>query len=69
MINAVKRVAGKPFDVKMSSARPGDPPAIVAASDKIRATLGWKPTLDNLDLIVSHALAWEEHLGRRNLVA
>ena len=43
-----------------------DPASIVAASDKIRSQLGWKPEHDNLDLIVEHALMWEAHLAKRN---
>ena len=43
----------------------GDPPAIVAASDKIRAALGWRPALDDLPTIVEHALKWERGLAER----
>lgn len=64
VIEAVKRAAGREFEVRMSPRRPGDPAAIVAASDKIRRTLGWTPEHDNLDIIVSQALAWEERLGQ-----
>jgi UDP-glucose 4-epimerase len=66
VIDAVKRVSGVDFAVKMGPQRPGDPAAIVAASDKIRDQLGWKPEYDNLDTIVGHALAWEAHLAKRN---
>jgi UDP-glucose 4-epimerase len=66
VIDAVKRVSGVDFAVKMGPARAGDPAAIVAASDKIRADLGWQPEFDNLDTIVGHALAWEAHLAKRN---
>ena len=38
---------------------PGDPAAIVADTDKIRETLGWRPQLNDLDQIVVQALAWE----------
>ena len=62
VIGAVKRVSGVDFPVKLSPRRPGDPAAIVAASAKIRATLGWKPEHDDLDKIVAQALAWENHL-------
>ena len=64
VLDAVKRVSGKNFEVKLSPRRPGDPAEIVAASDKIRAALGWKPELANLDTIVSQALAWEDKLSR-----
>ncbi|MFM2422186.1 MAG: UDP-glucose 4-epimerase [Pseudomonadota bacterium] len=69
VIDAVKRVSKRDFSVKLSDRRPGDPAQIVASSNKIRSALGWKPTLDNLDQIVGHALAWEQHLSRRNEAA
>jgi UDP-glucose 4-epimerase len=62
VVNAVKRVSGRDFKVRLSPRRPGDPAAIVAASERIRATLGWQPELDDLDTIVRHALAWEQSL-------
>ena len=43
--------------------RAGDPPSLVAASDKIREGLAWTPELDDLDTIVAHALSWESRLG------
>jgi UDP-glucose 4-epimerase len=69
MLDAVKRVSGKALNVTMSPRRAGDPPSIVASSDKIRANLGWKPEHDNLDQIVAHALAWEKHLAQKNATA
>jgi UDP-glucose 4-epimerase len=63
VIDAVKRVSGRSLNVNLSPRRPGDPPMIVAASDKVRKALGWKPEYDNLDLIVRHALTWEDALA------
>jgi len=67
VIEAVRRSCGPAsrLDVRLSARRPGDPDAIVAGSDKIRQALGWQPKLDDLDLIVSHALAWESVLNQR----
>ena len=62
VIDAVKRASGGPFPVNLAPRRPGDAEAIVADSSKIRSKLGWSPMLDNLDLIVTHALAWENSL-------
>jgi UDP-glucose 4-epimerase len=62
VIAAVKRVSGKDFKVKLSPRRAGDPAAIVAASTKIRTELGWVPEHDDLDTIVSQALAWEKRV-------
>jgi UDP-glucose 4-epimerase len=68
VLDAVKRVSGKEMDVRFSPRRPGDPAAIVAASSKIRDNLGWVPHHDDLDKIVSQALAWEAELARRTNV-
>jgi len=46
--------------------RAGDPVAIIAGADRVRSVLGWKPQYDDLDTIVASALAWENHLLRRN---
>lgn len=62
VIETVKKVSGKDFPVELSPRRAGDPAAIVARADKIRAALGWQPKLDNLEKIVTHALAWEMKL-------
>ena len=62
VIDAVKRVSGADFEVRNAPRRAGDPAAIVAASDKIRVHLGWRPELDKLETIAAQALAWESHM-------
>ncbi len=57
VVDVVKRVSGINFPVRITGRRPGDPAAIIAKSDKIRATLGWTPKHDDLDGIVRQALA------------
>jgi UDP-glucose 4-epimerase len=68
VIDVVKKVSGVDFPVVLSPRRPGDPAAIVARADRIRAELGWQPRHDNLREIVSQALTWERSLKTRNLV-
>jgi UDP-glucose 4-epimerase len=63
VIEAVKRVSSRDFAVRFSPRRPGDPTAIVADAARIRSQLGWAPQFDDLDIIVAHALAWEERLA------
>jgi UDP-glucose 4-epimerase len=63
VIEAVKRAAKTEIAVELGARRPGDPAQIVASSDKIRAALGWRPQLDDLDTIVDHALGWERKLA------
>jgi UDP-glucose 4-epimerase len=66
VIDTVKRVSGVDFKVELGPRRLGDPAQIVAASDRARATLKWEPHFDDLDTIVTHALAWEKKLSTRN---
>jgi len=66
VIDAVRRLHGADFDVRMTERRPGDPAAIVANSDRARQELGWQPARDDLDAIVADALNWEASLSRRN---
>jgi UDP-glucose 4-epimerase len=69
VLRSVEKAAGRPLDVRLVGRRPGDPQAIVAGAEKIRRTLGWKPRHQDLDSIVASALAWEQHLLRRNSAA
>jgi UDP-glucose 4-epimerase len=62
VIDAVRRVSGRDFRVEITGRRPGDPAALVADVGRIRDTLDWRPQFDDLDTIVSHALAWESRL-------
>jgi UDP-glucose 4-epimerase len=66
VIDTVKRVSGVDFRVDVAARRPGDPAQVVAAADRARALLGWRPQLDDLSTIVSHALAWQKKLVTRN---
>ncbi|HMK81636.1 MAG TPA: UDP-glucose 4-epimerase GalE [Xanthobacteraceae bacterium] len=66
VIDTVKQVSGCDFRVDISPRRPGDPASIVAASDRARTALGWKPRYADLAVIVGHALAWERKLMVRN---
>jgi UDP-glucose 4-epimerase len=65
VVDTVKRLAGADFKVEMAPRRDGDPARIVAASDRVRAMLGWQPRFDDLSIIVGHALTWERKLITR----
>ncbi len=66
VIALVKKVSGIDFPVSLGDRRPGDPAQIVAAADRIRAVLGWRPRFDDLETIVTHAFDWERRLLKRN---
>jgi UDP-glucose 4-epimerase len=65
VIETVKRVSGVDFPVELAGRRPGDPAAIVAANDRIKAAFGWTPRYDDLETIVRQALDWERRLAER----
>ena len=62
VIDMVKRISGIDFKVEHTARREGDPARIVAASERVRGALGWRPRFDDLSLIVTDALAWERKL-------
>jgi UDP-glucose 4-epimerase len=68
IVTALKRISGRDFPVSVAPRRPGDIDAIVAANDRIRRTLAWSPQYDDVDVILRHALAWEQHLQGSGVV-
>jgi UDP-glucose 4-epimerase len=62
VVDVVKRVSGVDFKVNFAGRRAGDPAAIIAKADRIRAELGWTPQRDDLSEIVKQALDWERRL-------
>ena len=67
VIRAVARAAARPLPVRETARRPGDPPAVVAAPDRIARVLDWSPEFDDLDRIARSALARERALSRSGL--
>jgi UDP-glucose 4-epimerase len=65
VLDAVERVTNMAIPRRMEPRRAGDPDALVADNRRILATLPWRPRLDDLDVIVAHALAWERSLAER----
>lgn len=59
VIDSVRRISGLPLTVIDQPRRAGDPPRLVARSDRLKQLLGWQPRLDDLDAIVASTLAWE----------
>ena len=62
VIEMAKQVSGSDFPVRYGPRRTGDAVEVVAKADLIRERLGWNPKYDDLETIVSHAMAWERSL-------
>jgi len=60
VIEAARTITGREVAVKEAPRRPGDPAALVAASDLIRAELGWKPRKPELETMIGDAWAFAE---------
>lgn len=61
VIQSAEKVAGEKVPVERVGRRPGDPPVLVASSDKISKVLGWKPRYNELEAIIE--TAWKWHLA------
>jgi UDP-glucose 4-epimerase len=61
VIRAVERATGA--RVRVAPRRPGDPPAVIAAADRIRGRLAWRPAFDDLDAIIADAVRWQRRLN------
>jgi UDP-glucose 4-epimerase len=58
VVEAARRVTGRRIESEEAPRRSGDPPALVASSDKIRKELSWKPEKPELETMISDAWAW-----------
>jgi UDP-glucose 4-epimerase len=58
VIAAAREVTGHPIPIEVGPRRPGDPPVLVASSDRIRRELGWEPAHPDLREIVATAWSW-----------
>ncbi len=58
VIQTVEAVTGKPVPVQEGPRRAGDPPVLVASSEKIQRELGWRPRYSELRPIVETAWNW-----------
>ena len=58
VIETCKQVTGRDIKAIEKPRRAGDPPRLIAASEKIRTALGWQPQYQNIRAIVESAWAW-----------
>ncbi|MHC5057484.1 MAG: UDP-glucose 4-epimerase GalE [Planctomycetota bacterium] len=60
VIDAAKRVTGIDICVEETDRRAGDPPSLVASSEKFQVATGWRPRLADLATIIETAWAWHK---------
>src|SRR5437868_6773988 len=64
VIEAAKRITGRKIDIIEKPRRPGDPPRLIASSEKIKRELGWQPQFQSLDAIIESAWRWHQKFPR-----
>lgn len=62
MLESAREVTGEKIDAKFVERRAGDPASVVAASDKAREILGWKPEYTDVKKIIETAWSWYKKL-------
>ncbi len=65
VIDCAARVTGRRIPTVIGPRRPGDPPVLVAASDKARRELGWQPRRERVEMMVESAWRWMLARGER----
>ena len=64
VIDACRKITGHKIDVVEKPRRRGDPPRLIASSEKIHRELGWKPQFQSLDAIIESAWNWHQKFPR-----
>jgi UDP-glucose 4-epimerase len=58
VVEAARRVTGRPIEAVEAPRRAGDPPVLVASSALIQRELGWTPKKPSLETMISDAWDW-----------
>ena len=58
VIAACRKITGRKIETIEKPRRLGDPPRLIASSEKIKKEVGWQPQFQSLDAIVESAWKW-----------
>ncbi len=58
VVNAAEQISGSKINAIISPRRPGDPPSLIASSEKIKKELGWSAENSKIDQIISDTWQW-----------
>jgi UDP-glucose 4-epimerase len=60
VIEACAKITGRKIATIEKPRRPGDPPRLIASSEKIKKELDWRPQFQSLEAIIESAWKWHE---------
>ncbi|HYR21328.1 MAG TPA: UDP-glucose 4-epimerase GalE [Chthoniobacterales bacterium] len=64
VIDSCRKITGRKIDIVEKPRRLGDPPRLIASSEKIKRELRWKPQFQSLDPIIESAWKWHQKFPR-----
>jgi UDP-glucose 4-epimerase len=64
VIDVARKVTGRKIDIVEKPRRPGDPPRLIASSEKITRELGWQPKFQSVEAIIESAWKWHQKFPR-----
>lgn len=62
VVQALEQITQKRLPTQVAPRRPGDLATVIADSTALQEHLGWIPQHNKLDIILRHALAWEQRI-------
>lgn len=62
ILDSVQRVSGIKLNIEFTDRRAGDPPSLIADSQRLRQKTGWEAEYTDIDEIVKTAFEWERKL-------
>ncbi|MFQ5773871.1 MAG: UDP-glucose 4-epimerase GalE [Kiloniellaceae bacterium] len=60
VVEAVHRVTGRTFPVRIGPRRPGDPACLIAEASTARQVLAWRPRRADLEVQIADAWRWQQ---------
>ncbi len=60
LLDMARKITGHSIPAVVKDARPGDPPRLIAAANRIAKELGWKPKHPKIQQILESAWAWHQ---------
>ena len=60
VIECCRDITGRKINLLEKPRRPGDPPRLIASSERIKRELGWRPQFQSLETIIASAWQWHQ---------
>ncbi|PYL71058.1 MAG: UDP-glucose 4-epimerase GalE, partial [Verrucomicrobia bacterium] len=64
VIESSRKITRRKIETIDKPRRPGDPPRLIASSERIKKELGWQPQFQSLDAIIESAWKWHQKFPR-----